>query len=165
MKQFLIALILMSSFSIASAMDFEVVTEKVQRAIIHFDTDKSFLDTIAKDKLSKLDMSGNDIELIIVGKTDNRGSVEYNSALGLKRAESVANHLQVSMDSVSSVGESEAKETNVKNMRNDRVAVVKVISETVTYYPLFGLTNNLQGPTSHLQYNTIPQGMKVQPKF
>jgi len=30
--------------------------------------------------------------------------------------------------------------------------------------PVFGLGDNLQGPNSHLQYNTIPvsQGMKVQ---
>jgi len=168
MKQLLIILALMFSFNVAHAIDFEVIDENIQRAFIHFDTDKSLLSQMAKEKLAKLDMSGKDIELIIIGKTDNRGSDEYNAKLGLKRAESVANELNVSMGkvSVSSVGESEAKETKVKNMRTDRVAEVKVITETVTYHPLFGLANNLQGPTSHLQYNTIPQGMNhIQPRM
>jgi len=173
MKQLLIGLILMFSFNIASAMDFEVVTENIQRAFIHFDTDKSFLSQQAKEKLAKLDMSGDDIELIVIGKTDKRGSSEYNQRLGLKRAESVASYLDVSNSSISSVGESESMidcKTKINcdvKMGSDRVAVVKVITEGIAYYPLFGLSNNLQGPTSHLQYNTVPvgQGMKVQPKM
>jgi len=157
-------------FSInVNASGFEIEKTDVQMALVHFDTDVSMLDSAARISLGKLKMTA-DSEVVIIGKTDARGSDVYNVALGLRRAESVASFLNASNVSVSSVGETEATETLKDRMRSDRVALVKVITKVTDLNPLFGdASMNLQGPTSHLQYNTVPlgQGAKraIQPRM
>jgi len=147
-------------FSVNANAGFEDVTMDEQLAIVHFNTNSSMLDNAAKMALGKLEVTDKS-EVIIVGKTDKRASDEYNVALGLRRASSVSTFIGANSDqlSVSSVGEADASETNVSNMRVDRVALVKVITPRVTMNPLFGdAMINIQGPTSHLQYNTVPLG-------
>ena len=144
--------------SVNATAGFEDVTMDEQLALVHFDSDVSALDTMAITALSKLNVTENS-EVIIIGKTDSRGTDEYNVALGLRRAKSVASFLKIDDASVSSVGRAEAKELKFSNMRLDRVALVKVITPHVELNPLFGdAMMKLQGPVSHLQYDTVPIG-------
>jgi len=160
MKSLILALTALLFTVNVNASGFETVSMDEQLALVHFNTNSSMLDHAAKQALGKLkvtDMS----EVIIVGKTDKRASAEYNVALGLRRAKSVSTFIGANskLVSVSSSGEQDASEDKVSNMRVDRVALVKVITPRITLNPVFGDANmNLQGPTSHLQYNTVPLG-------
>lgn len=67
------------------------------------------------------------------------------------------------MFSINTVNAFEYIDTNKSNLDNTDESVLN-LDDTVNNEPIFGLGDNLQGPNSHLQYNTIPvpQGMKVQ---
>ena len=159
-RLFLMLSAMLLAISVNANAGFEDVTITEQLALVHFNTDSSMLDSAAKIALGKLKVSSNS-EVIVIGKTDNRASAEYNVALGLRRAESVKNFIGSNGHtfSVSSVGETDAVETNRANMRSDRVALVKVITPYMVLNPLFGdAMLNLQGPVSHIEYNTIPVG-------
>ena len=154
----LTALIFSMNINASDKMGFETTDEVIQMQLIHFDTDSSRLDSIARKTLRELDLS-NDADVVIIGKTDSRGSDDYNVALGMRRAHSVAEFLEVQDASISSVGKSEAVETVRNEMRSDRVVLVKIINLTINVHPVFGDANlRIQGPTSHLQYNTVPLG-------
>jgi len=142
-------------FSLNAYAGFEDTHEIVQTAKVHFVTDKSYLDGAAKVALSKLNVSLPNTEVIIIGGTDSRGSLEYNVVLGLARANSVSEFLKVPA-SVSSVGEDQAIETVVANMRADRIATIKVITTVVIENPLFGAASPIMGPAHNVQYNTLP---------
>ncbi len=63
---------------------------------IHFDFDKYSLDKDAKDKLHKLSdllLKNPNVKVLIEGRCDERGTEEYNLALGDKRANAAKNYL------------------------------------------------------------------------
>lgn len=66
--------------------------------VVYFDFDKSGLDTEAKEKLHKQaemwKASKNQPVLVIEGHCDERGTVEYNLALGARRAEAAKKELE-----------------------------------------------------------------------
>jgi len=159
-RLFLMLSAMLLAISVNANAGFEDVTMNEQLALVHFNTDSSMLDSAAKMALGELTVTSNS-QVIVIGKTDNRASEEYNVALGLRRAKSVQDFIGTNGHtfSVSSVGESEAAETVISKMRSDRVAIVKVITPHVTINPLFGdAMMNLQGPVSHIEYNTVPLG-------
>ena len=63
--------------------------------IIYFDVDKSILGQDAKDELQQFSDCFSDIKFnfLIEGHCDERGTTEYNLALGLRRAQSVQKYL------------------------------------------------------------------------
>lgn len=154
----LTAMVFAMNVNASDSMGFDTSEEVVQTALVNFATASATLNAQAKARLSKLDLSDKNADVVIIGKTDSRGSEEYNVELGMRRAQSVANFLKVSDASISSVGKAEA--SNPANMLLDRVAIIKIITLDVTLNPVFGATNNtIMGPTHHIQYNTLPQGM------
>ncbi|HWS14995.1 MAG TPA: peptidoglycan-associated lipoprotein Pal, partial [Candidatus Methylomirabilis sp.] len=63
---------------------------------IHFDFDKSFIREDAKPKLSKVAeymKKNKDAKILIEGHCDERGTSEYNMALGDRRANSAKKYL------------------------------------------------------------------------
>ncbi len=139
-----------------SASGWETETESSQKALIYFDTGKAVISQKGVAKLKALKIKNNS-QVIVIGKTDSRGSDEYNITLGMRRASSVSNALGVPV-SASSVGEQDATRTDKAEMWYDRVALVKVITTDIVQNPIFGLREGqrLMGPTHSLQYNTIP---------
>jgi len=160
MKRLLLGLTaILFAVSINANAGFEDVIEKEQTEKVHFNNNNYKLDSEAKGKLDALDTSGDEVKLIVIGKTDTRSDEDYNMRLGLARANAVADYLNVEDASISSVGKNEAIETNIHLMRNDRVAWVKVITTIVILRPIFGDANlNIKGPVHHIEHNTIPLG-------
>jgi len=156
---FLIAITSLMLLVNVNADEFETTTEEVQKMFVEFDNMSDTLDSHAKAKLDTLDTSGSDIEGIYVGKTDSRGSDMYNYILGLKRAQMVADYVGLDRNTVTSNGKNDAIEDDINNMRKDRIVLIKIITYKVIFKPVFGAAGPLMGPTHHLQYNTLPQGM------
>jgi len=156
---FLIALTSIVLFVNANATEFEERVLSEQITYVNFDNLSYVLDAEAKAKLDKLDTSGDEVEGIYVGKTDSRGNDLFNYTLGLARAQAVSDYVDVENSTVTSVGKDEATEDDINDMRNDRVVLVKIITYKIIFNPIFGASGPLMGPTHHIQYNTIPQGM------
>jgi peptidoglycan-associated lipoprotein len=73
-----------------------IVKEEQKIGDIHFDFDKYSLDKDAKDKLHKLSdllLKNPNVKVLIEGRCDERGTEEYNLALGDKRANAAKNYL------------------------------------------------------------------------
>jgi peptidoglycan-associated lipoprotein len=64
--------------------------------IVHFDYDESTIRPDAQEALARkvpILRANPDVRLRVVGHTDERGSVEYNLALGMRRANAVRDYL------------------------------------------------------------------------
>jgi len=74
----------------------EAVKPKFNLKNVTFEFDKSNIDSLQKtylNELAKVLVERSDVIVIISGHTDNTGSVTYNNALSLKRAEAVRSYL------------------------------------------------------------------------
>jgi len=69
---------------------------KPELALVHFDTDRwdiSAADTAALNENARLLKQHPELKVVIVGHCDPRGTVEYNLALGQRRADAVKSYL------------------------------------------------------------------------
>jgi len=156
---FLIALTSLVLFVNANANEFEERVKSEQTMIIEFNNLSSTLEANDKKKLDTLDTSGDEVEGIYVGKTDSRGNDMFNYLLGLERAKTVAEYVGLDNNTITSVGKDETTTDDINEMRRDRIVVIKIITYKVIFNPVFGANGPLMGPTHHIQYNTLPQGM------
>ena len=80
----------------ASAANEQTALRNTITTVIHFDFDKSDLRDDARSALDAkvpILMANSDVNIRIAGHTDERGSVEYNIALGQRRAASAKRYL------------------------------------------------------------------------
>lgn len=111
---------------------------EIQLPIIYFAFDKSDIGTSERPKLDKTAefLQGSEYCLIIEGNCDERGSEEYNRALGERRAIAIKDYLQakgISADRMKTISYGEDKpaveghtpEAWAKNRRGDLVAATR----------------------------------------
>ena len=144
MKKIIIGLLCIVAFATVDAKEFEEEVQVEHKVL--FDTAKYEVKSV--EELKGLELRNK--EVAIIGSTDSRGTAAYNMSLGMRRAQYVSSILGVPA-SVSSVGENNA----TGNMKEDRN--VMIIVTVLEYNPIFGGYTMIQGPTSHLQYATIPR--------
>ncbi len=136
----------------------DIKTETVEKTV-NFDTAKHAIKSKGKETLGTFDTEKlRNSEVTITGYTDKRGSEAYNEKLGQRRADNVSQFLGVPATVVSK-GESEALQSDTKNMWTDRKTVIKVKTTEVTYLPVYliGEDHEVAGPLNHLYYGTRAQ--------
>ena len=75
---------------------YQIAGESLDDQMIFFDLNKNMISDADKEKLSQFArvVASKPLRVRIEGHTDERGSAEYNIALGWRRAQSVAEYLQ-----------------------------------------------------------------------
>lgn len=78
------------------ALDIETINERQPLEDVHFDFDSAVLSPEARatlDSHAELLETYSSMEILIEGHCDERGTVEYNLALGERRADAIRNYL------------------------------------------------------------------------
>ena len=156
MKKILISLLLALPLSVMAHDEWHDINVETVEKTVNFDTAKDLVKTKGLKTLGTLNKEKlRNSEVTITGYTDKRGSQDYNDKLGLRRANAVFYVLDVPAKVVSK-GESEAIQSDTKDMWTDRKAVVKVKTTEVTYLPVYliGEDHTVAGPLNHLYYGT-----------
>ena len=159
MKKILISLLLALPLSVMAHDEWHDVKVETVEKTVNFDTAKADVKKKGVKTLGTFDTEKlRNSEVTITGYTDKRGSEAYNEKLGQRRADNVSQFLGVPATVVSK-GESEALQSDTKNMWTDRKTVIKVKTTEVTYLPVYliGEDHEVAGPLNHLYYGTRAQ--------
>ncbi len=143
---------------------FQIHAQNTQTNIINFDSDVHVLDAsdlATLDKLSKLWLNQSDVEIQIIGHTDQDGSNAYNQALAQKRAEAVSHYLQdvgIRKDQIKIdwKGESDliaSDNSVISKQKNRRVEIAATTYNFNTTDDIIAATHNVELQSFKIDYD------------